>query len=122
LRRVSDIFAHYRHHAASKTSVSSNQFYEEAKVVFHRLNTSLDAPEVFLFPEASARAKPSLIEYSLGPSFDRERYLGCFAERMVRTFRREDPAQARTWLKRTWAYKPWVTFWRTKMALRLLFR
>jgi glycosyltransferase involved in cell wall biosynthesis len=116
---IDDLLAHYRHHAAAKTSTGSAKFYDEAKTVFQNLHLSLDAPEVFLLPEAELHAGWRPRPFALGPEFDRGRYLGCYAERMVRTHRRHDPAQARAWLWRTWMRKPWVTPWRVKMALRL---
>ena len=82
---IDDLLAHYRHHAAAKTATGSAQFYDEAKTVFHNLHLSLDAPEWFLLPEAETRSGWRRREFVLGPAFDRSRYLGCYAERMVRT-------------------------------------
>ena len=118
--RIDDLLAHYRHHAAAKTTKGSAQFYDEAKTVFHNLHLSLNAPEWFLSSEVELRAGWKRREFALGPEFDRERYLGCYAERMVRTWRDKDRALARLWLTRTWVRKPWITPWRLKMALRLM--
>jgi glycosyltransferase involved in cell wall biosynthesis len=116
--RIDDLLAHFRHHAAAKTATASAGFYDEAKTVFHNLHLTLGAPPEFLVPEAEARPGWQRRDFVLGPEFDRERYLGCYAERMVRTWRRKDRALARLWLGRTWKYKPWITPWRVKMALR----
>jgi glycosyltransferase involved in cell wall biosynthesis len=118
--RIDDLLAHYRHHAAAKTATGSAQFYDEANTVFHNLHLSLDTPEWFLLPEAEIRPGWRRREFVFGPSFDRGRYLGCYAERMVRTWRGHDRAQAKLWLGRTWVRKPWITPWRLKMALRLM--
>jgi hypothetical protein len=118
--RLDDLLAHYRHHAAAKTATASARFYDEAASVFHNLHLSLDAPEWFLLPEAERRPGWRRREFHFGPHFDRERYLGCYAERMVRTWRAKDRAQAKLWLNRTWVRKPWITPWRLKMALRLM--
>jgi len=120
--RLDDLLAHFRHHADAKTSASSSGFYDEAKTVFHNLHLSLNAPEPFLIPEVETSPDWQRRDFQLGPSFDRERYLGSYAERMVRTHRRKNPSLAKTWLGRSWAYKPWVTPWRIKMALRLLLK
>ena len=117
--RIDDLLAHYRHHAAAKTATGSGQFYDEAKTVFHNLHLSLAAPEWFLLPEAELRTGGRRRDFVIGSSFDRGRYLGCYAERMVRTWRDKDRALARLWLGRTWVRKPWITPWRLKMALRL---
>jgi glycosyltransferase involved in cell wall biosynthesis len=122
VRRVPDLLAHYRHHADAKTSVASNRFYEEAKGVFHNLHLTLDAPEPFLIPEIESDPGWHREEFQLGPRFDRARYLGAYAERMVRVHRRKNPALAKAWLKRSFDYPPGVTWWRTKMWLRLLGR
>ena len=120
VRLIDDLLAHFRHHAAAKTSTGSNQFYDEAKGVFHNLHLSLDAPEPFLLPEVETSPGWKRHRFELGPEFDRERYLGSYAERMVRTYRRKDAALAKVWLGRTWGYKPGATWWRLKMWWRLL--
>lgn len=117
---LDDLLAHYRHHAAAKTTTGSAQFYDEARTVFHNLALTIGAPEEFLLREAEVRPGWQRRDFALGPAFDRDRYLGCYAERMVRTWRRKDRAQARLWLRRAWAHKPWITPWRVKMALRLM--
>jgi glycosyltransferase involved in cell wall biosynthesis len=117
---IDDLLAHYRHHADAKTATASSGFYDEAKTVFHNLHLSIDAPEWFLLSEAETRSGWRRREVELGPAFDRSLYLGCYAERMVRTYREKDPAQAKLWLDRTWIRKPWITPWRIKMALRLM--
>ena len=122
VRLIDDLLAHYRHHAAAKTSTGSSQFYDEAKGVFHNLHLSLHAPEPFLLPEVETSPNWRRHHFELGAEFDRARYLGSYAERMVRTYRKNDPALAKVWLGRTWGYKPGVTPWRLKMWLRLLFR
>jgi len=106
---IADLLAHFRHHAAAKTTA-----------VFQNLHLTLGAPAEFLIPEAEARTGWQRRDFVLGPEFDRERYLGCYAERMVRTWRSKDRALARLWLGRAWRYKPWITPWRVKMALRLM--
>ena len=119
---VDDLLAYFRHHTDAKTTTGSTKFYEEAKTVFQNLHLTLRAPKAFLLPEAEKISNWHRREFVLGRKFSRSRYLGCYAERMVRTHRRKNPALAKTWLSRTWRYKPWVTFWRIKMALRLLFK
>jgi glycosyltransferase involved in cell wall biosynthesis len=118
--RIDDLLAHFRHHAAAKTATQSGGFYDEADTVFHNLHLSLDAPDWFLLPEAEMRPGWKPRAFVFGPSFDRGRYLGCYAERMVRTWRSRDRARAKLWLGRTWVRKPWITPWRLKMALRLM--
>jgi glycosyltransferase involved in cell wall biosynthesis len=118
--RIDDLLAHYRHHAAAKTTTGSAQFYDEANVVFHNLHLSLDAPEWFLLPEVEVRPGWHRRDVEFGAGFDCGRYLGCYAERMVRTWRDRDRARAKLWLGRTWVRKPWITPWRVKMALRLM--
>ncbi len=122
VQRVDRLLAHFRHHVEAKTSVGSCKFYEEAMSVFLNLHLSLHAPPSFLIPEVETSPTWQRRDFQFGPGFDRERYLGSYAERMVRTYRKKNPALAKTWLGRTWAYKPWFTFWRLKMALRLLFK
>ncbi len=122
VRLIDDLLAHYRHHAAAKTSTGSSQFYDEAKGVFHNLHLSLHAPEAFLWPEVETSPNWKRHRFELGPEFDRGRYLGSYAERMVRTYRKNDPALAKAWLGRTWGYKPGITPWRVKMWLRLLLK
>ena len=119
---LDDLLAHFRHHADAKTSASSAKFYDEGKTVFRNLHLSLQAPEPFLIPEAEACPAWHRRDFQFGPLFDRELYLGSYAEKMVRTYRRKDPALAKVWLGRTWAYKPGITPWRIKMALRLLLK
>jgi hypothetical protein len=120
--RIDDVLALYRHHAAAKTSTGSAGFYDEAKTVYQNLHLTLNAPEEFLLPEAEANPRWQRREFELRPEFDRARYLGAFAERMVRTHRRKNPALAKEWLWRAWSYKPGFTWWRLKMALRLMLR
>lgn len=117
---IDQLLAHFRHHAAAKTTSASSGFYDEAKTVFQNLHLSLNAPEAFQIPEAKTMKSWGRREFVLGPEFDRDRYLGCYAERMVRTWRRKDRALAREWLHRTWRHRPWITPWRLKMALRLM--
>jgi glycosyltransferase involved in cell wall biosynthesis len=118
---IDDLLAHFRHHASAKTASASSGFYDEAKTVFQNLHLTLAAPEPFLVPEAETMKSWQRRAFVLGPGFDRDRYLGCYAERMVRTWRSKDRALARQWLNRAWAHKPWLTPWRAKMALRLAF-
>jgi glycosyltransferase involved in cell wall biosynthesis len=119
---LDDLLAHFRHHAEAKTSASSSKFYDEGKAVFHNLHLSLNAPEPFLIPEVESGPGWQRKDFQFGPTFDRELYLGSYAEKMVRTNRRKDPVLAKAWLNRTWTYKPGVTLWRIKMALRLLLK
>jgi len=119
--RMPDVLAHYRHHAAAKTTVASAQFYDEAKVVFHNFHLALDASEPYLFHDAEHMKSWHRRTFELGPTFDRERYFGAYAERMVRIYRLKDCASAKIWLARAWAHKPWMTPWRVKMAACALF-
>jgi glycosyltransferase involved in cell wall biosynthesis len=119
---IDDLLAHYRHHAAAKTSTGSAGFYDEAKTVFQNLHLTLQAPPEFLWPEAETNPGWVRRPFEIGPEFDRELYLGAYAERMVRTYRREEPALAKEWLRRAWSYPPGMTWWRLKMAARLMFR
>jgi glycosyltransferase involved in cell wall biosynthesis len=121
VRRIRDVLAYYRHHAEAKTSAAPSAFYDESKVVFHNLHLTLHAPAPYLLPEAEQLKSWHRCDFELAPRFNRERYLGAYAERMVRTYRRRDPAQARAWLARAWSHRPWVTPWRLKMAARALF-
>jgi len=119
---LDDLLAHYRHHAAAKTSQDSSGFYKETDRVFHNLHLSLHAPGSFLLPGVETSPDWQRTEFHLGPSFNRGRYLGCYADRMVRTYRKREPARAKSWLKLAFGSKPWVTLWRLKMALRLLWK
>jgi hypothetical protein len=116
------VLAYYRHHPDAKTNTSSNKFYDEAKTVFHNLHLSLDAPGPFLLPEAEKVPGWHRREFSIGPEFDREFYLGCYADRMVRTHRRKNADVAWVWLQRAVRFKPWITLWRLRTALRILLR
>jgi glycosyltransferase involved in cell wall biosynthesis len=120
--RIDDLLAHYRHHAAAKTTSCSAQFYDEAKVVFLNLHLTLKAPAPFLSPEVEKMPGWQRRDFELGPRFDRARYLGSYAERMVRNHRRKNIGLAESWLIRAFWYKPWVTLWRMKMILRFLFK
>ena len=111
-----DVLAYYRHHAEAKTSKDSDKFYRDADRVFHYLNAAVGAPPEFLNDQA--RQTPP-VSFDLAPGFDRDLYLGCYAERMVRTHRKKNRALAREWIRRAFHYKPGVTWWRVKMALRL---
>jgi glycosyltransferase involved in cell wall biosynthesis len=119
--RITDVLANYRHHAAAKTAVSSSQFYDEAKLIFNNLHRALHAPPPYLFQEADQMNAAQHRAFELNAAFDRERYLGAYAERMVRIHRRKDRALAKAWLVRAWTHKPWMTPWRVKMAARALF-
>jgi hypothetical protein len=119
--RISDVLAHYRHHAAAKTTTASSQFYDEAKVVFHSLHLALDAPKPYLFEDVEQMKCWHRRAFALGPDFNRQRYFGAYAERMVRIYRRKDCARAKAWLARAWAHKPWMTPWRVRMAACALF-
>jgi len=114
-----ETLAYYRHHAEAKTSKSSGRFYEDTDRIFHFLNAAVDAPQEFLNERAAQTAPMSFV---LSPDFDRSLYLGRYAERMVRTYRKKDPALAREWLYRAFRYKPGVTWWRVKMAVRFGWR
>lgn len=120
VRRIEDLLAHFRHHAAAKTSAASGKFYDEARVVFHNLHLSIDAPEAFLFPEVEKKEGWQRRDFEIGPGFDRTRYLGAFADRMVRTYRRREPKLAKEWLGRAWGYG--FSWWRVKMGMRLMWR
>ena len=113
------LLAHYRHHADTKTSKDSRKFYEEADQVFHNLHLTLNAPAPFLLPEVEKVPGWQRQDFQLSPDFNRERYLGCYAERMVRRHRQNNPSLAREWLRHAQAYPPGMSFWRIKMALRL---
>jgi glycosyltransferase involved in cell wall biosynthesis len=113
------LLAHYRHHAAAKTSRLSDEFYREAARIFQGLHLSLQAPPDFLIEERGA-GKVELPPFRVDESFDRELYFGKYAERMVRIHRRTNPPLAKTWLQRAFRFKPWVSFWRLKMWFRLL--
>jgi glycosyltransferase involved in cell wall biosynthesis len=119
--QIDGLLAHYRHHAQAKTSADSGKFYEEAKSIFCELLLAQKAPAEFLQLENLESRAPA-ITYVFGPHFDRARYLGAYAERMVRINRKNNPALAKKWLAAAFGQKPWVTLWRLKMALRLLFR
>jgi glycosyltransferase involved in cell wall biosynthesis len=120
--RRDELLARFRQHLAAKTSLDSSKFYEETRIVFHNLHLTLRAPQPFLMPDVEKNPAWVRNEFQLGPAFDRERYLGCYAERMVRVHRKSEPALAKVWLRQAIAFKPWITPWRIKMALRLLFR
>ena len=111
-----ETLAYFRHHAEAKTSKSSGGFYEDAGRIFHYLNAAAGAPPEFL--DERARQTPPM-SFELSPDFDRSLYLGRYAERMVRSYREKNRALAREWLYRAFRYKPGVTWWRVKMALRL---
>jgi glycosyltransferase involved in cell wall biosynthesis len=114
-----DPLAYYRHHAEAKTSKDSAKFYHDADRIFHYLNVAVHAPPEFLNDQA---AQTSPMSFVLSPDFDRNLYLGCYAERMVRTFRKKNPVLAREWVHRAFHYKPGLTWWRAKMSLRLAFK
>ena len=114
-----DLLAHYRHHAEAKTSKDSEKFYRDAERVYHDLNAAVNAPPEFLNDQP--RSNPQ-ISFVLSPDFDRDLYLGRYAERMVRIHRKKDPALARKWVHRAFHHKPGVTWWRVKMALRLAWK
>ena len=120
--RRKKVLAHFRHHASAKTSTDSTKFYREARSVFHNLHLTLRAPTMYLFPEVEESPGWIRKDFELGPTFDRQRYLGCYAERMVRIYRRSHPSRAKAWLNQSMMRKPWVTPWRMKMAMRLLFK
>ncbi len=122
VRRIDDIGAYYRHHAAAKTTAQGARFYAEAAMVFQNLHLTLDAPVAFMIPEAERDLEWKCKPFRIGPDFDRELYLGKYAERMVRTCRRSNVDQTRRWLRVAYHYKPWLTWWRVKMWLRLLFK
>lgn len=122
VRLIDDVGAYYRHHAQAKTTAQGARFYEEAAMVFQNLHHSLDAPPPFMIPEAERAPEWQCKLFRLGPDFDRELYLGKYAERMVRTWRRKDPVKAKRWLQVAIHYKPFLTWWRLKMWLRLLFK
>jgi glycosyltransferase involved in cell wall biosynthesis len=122
VRRIEQLLAHYRHHPQAKTSAGSEKFYEEAGAIFRRLLLAQNAPPNFLRLENFAPAVAPATTYTFGPHFGRARFLGAYAERMVRIQRKKNPTLARKWLRAAFGQKPWVTFWRLKMALRLLFR
>jgi glycosyltransferase involved in cell wall biosynthesis len=119
---MDDLLAHFRHHENAKTTAISPRFYEEAATVFQNLLLTLNAPAPFLIPEAESDPKWQRKPFRLGASFDRNLYLGKYADRMVRVHRRKNPSLAKVWLKRALACKPWVTLWRTKMWFRLLIK
>lgn len=122
VRLIDPLLAHYRHHPQAKTTTASDKFYAEARSVFHELLIASGASQDYLQLEGAptpATARPTL---ELGPAFDRDRYLGAYAERMVRVHRRKNPALARKWLRQAFAHQPGITLWRLKMALRLFLR
>jgi glycosyltransferase involved in cell wall biosynthesis len=111
-----DPLAHYRHHARAKTSKDSGKFYGDVDRVFHDLNAAVHAPPEFLDEQVRSTLP---LAFVLSPGFDRGLYLGRYAERMVRIYRKKDPALAKKWLRRAFRHKPGLTWWRVKMALRL---
>ena len=119
---IDPVCAYFRHHAAAKTSALGESFHAEAKIIFHNLLLTLGAPRDFLLPEAETDSSWARQPFVLGPAFQRDLFLGNYAERMVRVHRRTNPALARLWLNRAFGYPPGPTFWRIKMRLRLLFR
>ena len=119
---LDDICAYFRHHAQAKTTAIAHRFHDEAKMIFQNLLLTLDAPPEFLIPEAERDAAWERKPFALGPDFDRDLYLGRYAERMVRVHRRKNPQLAREWLGRAMRHKPGLTPWRAKMGLRLLFK
>jgi glycosyltransferase involved in cell wall biosynthesis len=119
---IPDLAAYFRHHAEAKTTAQGARFYEEAAIVFQNLHLTLDAPPPFLIHEAQRDPHWKCNLFRLGPDFDRELYLGKYADRMVRTWRRRDAVKAKRWLKVALHYKPWLDAWRLKMWLRLLFQ
>ena len=122
VRQIDQLIAHYRHHPQAKTSAASEKFYQEAATIFRKLLVSLHAPEAFFQLEVGALIPMPEATYIFSTSFNRERYLGAYAERMVRVYRRKNPTVAKQWLKLAFEYKPWVTLWRIKMVIRLLFK
>ena len=114
-----DPLAHFRHHAEAKTSKDSEKFYRDVERVYHDLNTAVQAPPEFLDDQLRSTSPLSFV---LSPEFDRELYLGRYAERRVRVYRKKDLTQARKWIHRAFHYKPGVTWWRMKMALRLAWK
>lgn len=111
-----DLLAYFRHHGAGKTSKDSEKFYRDAERILHDLNMAVQAPPEFMNQDA---APTPPLAFVLGPDFDRDLYLGRYAERMVRTYRRKNRTLARAWLHRAFQHKPGVTWWRVKMAARL---
>jgi glycosyltransferase involved in cell wall biosynthesis len=119
--RLDPVCAYFRHHAAAKTSALGDRFHAEAKTIFQNLHLTLEAPRDFLRPEVERDAAWSRQPFALRPGFNREFFLGNYAERMVRVNRRKNPALAKLWLDRAFRYPPGATPWRLKMWLRLLF-
>jgi glycosyltransferase involved in cell wall biosynthesis len=121
VRRIDRLIAHFRHHPDAKTTADSDKFYAEADAIFHGVLLCLDAPPAFYRLESNESSGPKRT-FVFGPHFNREKYLGMYAERMVRIYREKNRAQAKRWLAVAFAQKPWITFWRLKMALRLFLR
>lgn len=118
---IDDVLAHFRQHPAAKTTKDSSKFYHDADRVFHDLLVDLEAPAEWInaitVPDGASK-----LDFEFGPQFDRSLYLGKYCERLVRVNRRKNPAIAKEWIKRSFDYKPGLTWWRIKMAARLAFR
>jgi glycosyltransferase involved in cell wall biosynthesis len=111
-------FARYRHHPQSKTTLYSSGFYRETAEIFDEFNAQMRAPACF-FKGLSERNGDHQLPAEIHPSFCPDRYLGFFCERQVRIQRDSNPREARQWLRRAFSYRPWITFWRLKMMIRL---
>jgi glycosyltransferase involved in cell wall biosynthesis len=118
---IDDLLAHYRQHPNSKTTRDSDKFYVEAEQVFHDLLSNLQAPAELIDTVCADSQLPTL-KFQFSGDFDRELFFGKYCERLVRIYRLSDLKKAKVWLNRSFAFKPVITLWRMKMALRLLFK
>lgn len=118
---LGQMLACFRRHPEAKRTKNPDDFHLESAAIFHEIGVSLKAPAEFLQPDAMKEAPTGSFTLKLGPHIAPGRYLGAYCDQMVRSFRRRDRAQARQWLWRGFHYRPWISWWRLKMAIRLFF-
>jgi hypothetical protein len=102
---------------------SEQGFHAEALAVYRKLIDDLGAGEVIPFHEAElggVPAKLTLPHFEFGPHFQRNRFLGCYCDRVAgRLYRKKLYAEANQWVVLARKLDPRISWGRMKMGWRL---
>jgi len=121
--KIPSVWARFRKHETSKSMTAEQGFHAEALAVYRKLIDELGAGDLIPFHEAELGGVPATLDlptFEFGSHFQRDRFLGCYCDRVAgRLYRKKLYVEAGQWLALAKQVNPRLSWARMKMGWRL---